>query len=234
MRTIHRRRWMVIAVTLASSLIAVAGQGPSSARRSHRRTNRQEPRGGAPDLQGILDQRHNTPLEATRTNGGQRRCSQTRNGGRWTLALHKMRTALRDQGTPGRTTVSGWKIGPGVDRTSLIVDPPDGRLPRSHRRRKRKEDALEPLDGSLPVRGRIELVERCITRGMPGAMMPGFTITITRLLQTPNYVRLQCGNVGLPNCSTDGRAYFTGHSAVARGIHELIGRVIRSSWKPRT
>ena len=76
-------------------------------------------------------------------------------------------------------------------RTSLIIDPPDGRLP-----------AMTPEEQALQSRGlfstysssRFDSVEdfnaldRCISRGMPGAMMPGFYNHNYQILQTPDHV----------------------------------------------
>ncbi len=76
-------------------------------------------------------------------------------------------------------------------RTSLIIDPPDGRLPRA-----------TPEEQALQDRGRVSTfsssrfdsvadfnaLDRCISRGLPGAMMPGFYNHNYQILQTPDHV----------------------------------------------
>ena len=76
-------------------------------------------------------------------------------------------------------------------RTSLIIDPPDGRLP-----------PMTPEEQALQNRGHVSTfsssrfdsvkdfnaLDRCISRGMPGAMMPGFYNHNYQILQTPDYV----------------------------------------------
>ena len=76
-------------------------------------------------------------------------------------------------------------------RTSLIVDPPDGRLP-----------PMTPEEEALQSKGHVSTfassrfdsvkdfnaLDRCISRGMPGAMMPGFYNHNYQILQTPDYV----------------------------------------------
>ena len=76
-------------------------------------------------------------------------------------------------------------------RTSLIIDPPDGRLPPVTR----EEQALQSRGKvSTFSSSRFDSVEdfnaldRCISRGMPGAMMPGFYNHNYQILQTPDHV----------------------------------------------
>jgi hypothetical protein len=73
-------------------------------------------------------------------------------------------------------------------RTSLIIDPPDGKLPlapaeitrRANRESYRNREPEGPEDRNL--------YERCISRGMPGSMMPGFYNHNYHILQIPGYV----------------------------------------------
>ena len=76
-------------------------------------------------------------------------------------------------------------------RTSLIIDPQDGRLP-----------PITSDEQDLQSRGRFSTysssrfdsvddfnaLDRCISRGMPGAMMPGFYNHNYQILQTPDHV----------------------------------------------
>ena len=128
---------------------------------------------GAPDLQGVWDYRTMTPLERPRELAGKETLTAAE------AAAYEQRENERlddyDR-APSVHAKCGWDYGRALTedrRTSLIVDPPDGRLPavtedakqraaaRSERRR------LYGGDGA-DYRG---LTERCITFGMP--RLPG-------------------------------------------------------------
>ena len=77
-------------------------------------------------------------------------------------------------------------------QTSLIVDPADGRFPSLTDRVQEKDaawlrtrSAVPPLPDSWED---LNLYDRCITRGLPGAMIPGFYNHNYQILQTPDYV----------------------------------------------
>jgi hypothetical protein len=76
------------------------------------------------------------------------------------------------------------------NRTSLLVYPEGGRLPPLTPEAQTITDRLAERRKTNPAdipedRG---VYERCITRGMPGAMMPGFYNHNYQILQTPGYV----------------------------------------------
>ena len=76
-------------------------------------------------------------------------------------------------------------------QTSLIVDPPHGRLPEVTPRAQRRADDLVAVRNSPSYPATWEepsVFERCITRGLPASMMPGFYNHNYRILQTPGYV----------------------------------------------
>ncbi len=76
-------------------------------------------------------------------------------------------------------------------QTSLIIDPPDGRLPVVTPRAQRRADDLVAVRASpsYPTTWQEPSVfERCITRGLPASMMPGFYNHNYQILQTPDYV----------------------------------------------
>jgi hypothetical protein len=69
-------------------------------------------------------------------------------------------------------------------RPSLVIDPPDGRVPLRPEAAKKRDAALA---------GRVEAVEdfgpweRCITRGVPGGMFPGAYNNGHQIVQTPEH-----------------------------------------------
>jgi hypothetical protein len=72
-------------------------------------------------------------------------------------------------------------------RRSMVVDPPDGRVPL-------KREALEKRDAAFAqdpdALERYGPWERCITRGVPGSMWPGAYNNGHQIIQTRNYVVL--------------------------------------------
>jgi len=86
-------------------------------------------------------------------------------------------------------------------RTSLIVDPPNGRLPPltpEAIERNRFETTRWAFRSAGAAQGRgtdswldRSLFERCITRAMPGSMLPTAYNNTYRIVQTPGYVAIQ-------------------------------------------
>ena len=75
-------------------------------------------------------------------------------------------------------------------RTSLVIDPPNGRLPaltgpEQHRQTLRTDSYIQArFDSWLDF----NKLDRCITRGLPGAMMPGFYNHNYQIVQSEDYV----------------------------------------------
>jgi hypothetical protein len=93
----------------------------------------------------------------------------------------------------------GTKVVP-TRRTSLIIDPPDGKLPPltpagqkwQDERFRRLGPTATGSSGSGPFASYedISVVTRCITRGLPNAMIPGAYNNNYRIVQTPGQVVL--------------------------------------------
>jgi hypothetical protein len=81
-------------------------------------------------------------------------------------------------------------------QTSLIVDPPNGRLPEMTAEGKRRSAQMKSswaLDGETQTWDDVldfDSWDRCITRGMPSSMMPFRYNNGVRIMQTPGYVVL--------------------------------------------
>ena len=129
---------------------------------------------GHPDLQGVWNNSTTTPLE--------RITAEERERGR--LAQEPVRRATAGTG-------AGWlEQARGRDRASLVVDPPDGRIPEI------LPEALQRLvDRENARRGRGEgdswldrnSWERCISRTLPVAMIPNIYNANYQIVQTPNW-----------------------------------------------
>ena len=76
------------------------------------------------------------------------------------------------------------------NRTSLVIDPPNGRLPSltpmEEQRQTHRTDSYiaAKFDSWLDF----NKLDRCITRGLPGAMMPGFYNHNYQIVQAEDYV----------------------------------------------
>jgi hypothetical protein len=117
-----------------------------------------------------------------------------------------------------------------ANRTSLLVDPPGGRLPdltpaaQKLAETQAQARKVSPADGPED-RGPYE---RCITRGLPGAMMPGFYNHNYHVFQTPDYVVIQVEMIHDARIiPLDGRPHVGG------GIKQWLGDS-RGRWEGTT
>ena len=112
-------------------------------------------------------------------------------------------------------------------RTSLIVDPPNGKLPpvipaEEERLSARGEAAG---DGGAASWHDFNAYDRCITRGLPGAMMPGFYNHNYQIVQTPDHVAILVEMVHEARIiPLDGRPHVSGSAAVAGRLARPLGR----------
>jgi len=153
---------------------------------------------GHPDLRGVWDYRTATPLE---------RPLQFRDKPFLTeadVAEYERRAATRPDGRPPddpRTDPSvqppEWlDYGKRVVRTrrsSLVIDPPDGRIPplttEAQARAAARRDARRNLGPADDPEVR-STWERCITRGLPEGVLPAGYNNNIQIIQTSNYVVL--------------------------------------------
>ena len=144
---------------------------------------------GDPDLQGVWTNRTTTPLERPSEFEGRTELSAEERA-----ELDAQAEAARDRPPPpGRTgAYNSFWLDRGLrnDRTSLIVYPPDGRYPaRTERVRESDPAFAASRDGTVfDTWEDLNLYDRCITRGVPGSMIPGFYNHNYQILQTPDYV----------------------------------------------
>ncbi|MYD72237.1 MAG: hypothetical protein F4W89_16060 [Acidobacteria bacterium] len=142
---------------------------------------------GDPDLQGIWDYRTLTPLQrpeefADRTVATEEEAAE----------YETRANAVRD----ARTTVHAvWWLDYGREltsdrRTSLIIDPPDGRIPETTEAAKARAGARRERAQQHPAAGPTfrSLTERCINFGMPP--VPGPYNNNYLIVQTPDHVVL--------------------------------------------
>jgi len=151
---------------------------------------------GHPDLQGIWDFRSATPLERPARFAGKEFLSPDE------VIAYEKEALAREDGRPpddGRTEASvhppDWldygKTVVKTRRTSLIVDPPDGRIPAltaEAQERNAARRAASRQHGPADSYENRSLQERCITRGLPEGQLPGPYNNNMQIVQTPAYV----------------------------------------------
>jgi len=180
----------------------MAAQTPSSAAKANSAVKWTAPRtpDGQPDLQGIWTSATLTPLERPPELAGKQSLTPGEAAAYEKQLLEQGNRDRRDGNAEidaGRAYNEFWfdrgtKV-VGSRRTSLIVDPPDGRLPPLTPEAQKRDDAaradarLHAVDGpeSRP------LAERCIlwpTAGPP--MLPGAYNNNYQIVQAPGYVTI--------------------------------------------
>ena len=232
---------------------------------------------GDPDLQGIWDYRTLTPLERPEELGDKAFLTEEEAAAleRETLARNErllnrppQRTAesnqvdRREDGSPGfynNFWLDRGTTAVGTLRTSIIVDPADGRLPPLTEEAQRRADSPEAeriaqvRRGGLPAASYTELDagDRCIQHAKAGPPIStgGYNNNI-QIFQTPEYVVILAEQNhdarivpldGRPHVASqvrqwmgDSRAYWDGSTLVVEtvhfnGKHDQIGRPLLSS-----
>ena len=105
---------------------------------------------GHPDLQGVWDQTTGTPLERAADAGGREFLTEEEAAERERRRFAAFDAAPR-QGNPGNYG-SQWRDGSrnALTRTSLIVDPPDGRIPALTPAAERRAARIRPAGATIP------------------------------------------------------------------------------------
>ena len=78
-------------------------------------------------------------------------------------------------------------------RSSMVIDPPNGRIPATTAEaRARTQRAVRGSFGNGPYNSTLDftMYDRCITRGVPGAIFPAVYNANTRLVQGPGFVAI--------------------------------------------
>ena len=155
---------------------------------------------GHPDLQGVWDFRSATPLERPARFGGREFMTPEE------VVEYERLALAREDGRPPDDARSieeqsvhpVWWLDYGkrvvkTARTSLIVDPTDGRMPpqtADARERAAARRAAARTHGPADSYEHRSLQERCITRGLPEVTLPGPYNNNVQIVQTPGYVVL--------------------------------------------
>jgi len=201
----NRRRWMnPLVSTMAVGLLILAPLHAQNAGRPGSSWTPPKTPWGHPDLQGIYTNKDetNTPLERPNE-------LQGRDPGTFTAeelaSLAKQRQALAAKiagGIGGAETGAGpthWyeHLQGNGSRPWLILDPADGKLPAMTPQALKREAAIALLNDARNGEGRADswldrsMYDRCITRGLPGSMMPAIYGNAYEIVQTPEHVAIR-------------------------------------------
>jgi hypothetical protein len=184
-----RRKLMVVIVAAAAlgagalSAQAPASQGTWTPSRTA---------DGQPDLQGVWTNPTLTPFERPATLGDKAFLSEAE-----AADIEKRAAARRqEEGPPPAGDVgtynqfwtdSGDKV-VSTRRTSLVVDPPDGRVPLRAEAEARRDYNHAHEGDSYQF---MSVWDRCITRGIPSGMFPAGYNNAYQIVQTRNFVTIQ-------------------------------------------
>ena len=144
---------------------------------------------GHPDLQGYWTNTTTTPLQRPAELKDKATLTGAELAERDKLVAERANQDAKPRpGNPGTYNDFWYERGALNPRTSLVIDPPDGRVPaltdvaqrRAAEARQGRGPADSPEDRSA--------FERCISRGLPGAMLPGFYNHNYQIVQTRDYV----------------------------------------------
>jgi len=158
---------------------------------------------GHPDLQGVWDYRTITPLQRPAEFGDRAYYTEEE------IANLEENAAERLDEAPDTSVQTGlvhavYLTDPGVSidesrRTSLIIDPPDGKIPeltdsaRAEQEKRTQERARArtagPTDITKPWLDR-PLYERCIARGFPQAILPTLYNNNIEIVQAPDQIAI--------------------------------------------
>ena len=207
----------VVAALSSVSLVAQAGRPPAKPYVTPKTP------WGEPDLQGTFSNRTITPFERPANVNGREYFTAEEVAAMEKRAADQSGDEGRSKGTRGDVERAyndfWWDRGTKVTtlRTSLVVDPPDGRVPAQTEAAKLRaaDEAKRPAFRGAGAAGRgtdswldRSLFERCITRGMPAAMSPTAYNNNYRITQSPGVVAIQIEMLGGTRViPTDGRAH---------------------------
>jgi hypothetical protein len=193
---------------------------------------------GEPDLQGTFSNRTITPFERPANVNGREFFTPEEVAAMEKAASQSGGDEGRKPGTRGDVDRAyndfWWDRGTKVTtlRTSMVVDPPDGRVPpQTEEARKRAADEPKrPASRSAGAGGRgtdswldRSTFERCITRGLPAAMSPTAYNNNYRITQAPGYVAIEIEMLGGTRViPTDGRPHVS--SSIRQWMGHSTGR----------
>jgi hypothetical protein len=180
--------WSAVLASVALAPQPAAGQAKAAAPKKWTQPKTPD---GQPDLQGVWTNATITPFERPAALAGKAFLTDEEAAALERQAAQRRASADETKPRPGDVGNyndfwfdSGTQV-VSTRQTSLVVDPPDGRVPLRPEAEKRRDFNLtntESWEGMSPW-------DRCITRG-PGRMFPAGYNNAYQIVQTPGYVMI--------------------------------------------
>jgi hypothetical protein len=193
------QRVILLSVLLSAGLAVVHGQAPAGSFKTP---------WGEPDLQGLWtsEPELGVPFERPAEYGERQTLTDAEFAARRSQAAKQLATDNAEFDVETADTANAGAVGSATSppphwlergqpsrRTSIVIDPPDGRVPAlSAEARTRQQRAVRGSFGNGPFNSHQDftLYDRCITRGVPNAIYPAVYNANTRLVQGPGYVAI--------------------------------------------
>ncbi len=214
---------------------------------------------GDPDLQGVYttDDLNGVPLQRDAKYGTRRFLTEQEYAAR-TQEVNSERTTIdtgvrpttgfwsrvKDAGVDAAAAPAQWiEYAKHASRlTSLVVDPPDGRIPALTPEGEKRRAAQPQYYNMRPASWEdLSSYDRCITRGVTGSFFPSIYGNGSQILQTPGWVALRTEMIhetrlipldGRPHASPglrsymgDPRGHFEGNTLVVETTNFIGGKV---------
>src|SRR5438309_5097395 len=180
-------RFSVCLAIAVMSLAPVAGQAQRAAVKKTAWTPGRTP-DGQPGLQGVWTGATITPFERPRELAGKPVLTEDEAAQLEQRAAENRVDKPPAPGDVGAYNQVWFDAGTKVVKTrqtSLVVDPPDGRVPLTPAAEAKRDYNLAHNSDSYE---NMSVWDRCITRGVPGGMFPAGYNNAYQILQTPGYV----------------------------------------------
>ena len=196
------------------SSTAVAGQGESAPRTPW----------GHPDLRGTWTNSTTTPMQRPADLAGKEFLTEEER------AVRNPSSGISVESPSGIMPTGAYndfwlEQGELSLRTSLIIDPPDGQYPSltPAAMRRRQENRGSFANSGFDSWEDFSTYDRCLTRGLPGAMSPGFYNHNYQILQTPDHVAILVEMIhDVRIIPLDGRSHVS--AAVGQWLGDSRGR----------
>lgn len=190
--TTHLALAAVLGLTLTTT-VNLAGAGPEKPAANSKKSTSFRTAWGHPDLEGTWNNSTITPLERPKEFGTREFMTEeeARKADEDAASRYDERPQDAAADVDAAYNQVWWDRGKtvGTRRTSLIVDPPDGRIPALTPEGQQRAAAIAArLRGSATGPEDRNLAERCITRGAP--KLPGGYNNNFQIVQTPTYVAI--------------------------------------------
>src|SRR5678815_3917890 len=237
-----KQPFLIVAAGALAGLMAVLASAPIHAQSGSTYKAPRTP-WGEPDLQGTYSNRTITPFERQASVNGREFFTREEAEALEKRAQEQGGDEGRNKGTRGDVERAyndfWWDRGTKVTslRTSLVIDPPDGRVPAQTEAAKLRaaDEAKRPAFRGAGASGRgadswldRSTFERCITRGMPAAMSPTAYNNNYRITQSPGYVAIEIEMLGGTRViPTDGRPHLN------QSIRQWMGHPV-ARWEGDT